>query len=781
MHLHLLAAFILSPQNSDLFLRISIVFSILIFSGVTIFLKLFSSRNLMIILGGSMILGPLGFLLILSILSYVFKGDRAIALMFAGYFICNILLFANTKNKFAKVQLSFKGIILFLILLIYSIFIMLYSFNVVVGGDVITYWGIATSFAHGNYPTVLPWQPEYLTVYHEGIFILEGAINSIAKGYISQIHFLFSGYIISSIFIFVTGIAWEKTKSLLSILPSVMGIICFSGPVMLIENVGYFLKQFGGKSLHVILSKLSLFPQFGDIKYGFGGGATSISDLVYVNFRSFGLAAFFLFLYILLNNKTNYRKYIILAIITILTVSIDETFFLIELPFLILNFIWYVRKFDFRQIVILSYTLFLTIFSLFWLIQNPVRDSILTPSPDAPRFKLLSFHEPEFGSRIHYMDSSFATIEKSNHTTWFLPDLRWLLVIFFLLAFWKRSRWAIFLLSASVISIVFYLFIVNTFWYANAVRIILNAYELAFFALGFVIISIIVDRKRRLISGILILLLFLLLMPQIITANARFFYYITLKSYDNITQAAGSNETLDWIYTNLPQQSRLLFLENNFPSRTLSTIAVMQYGLIVPTADPNIKVLNIDSNGTWFDAGLSLDPTSLKSLNIQYIFIQNGAINRLTNSRKSQLNNIKFFKPIYRDFQGVLYKINPAFFAQKDFDITLKKISDFIPNKSSVYLDVFPISEIRKYFILSLTKRTRMYGYVYSIGADYPMYIETASVLPHFIGVYNTQQMQSHQYDYIITVPEKDPSNISAGSYKNIISTNYIVLWQRIK
>ena len=57
--------------------------------------------------------------------------------------------------------------------------------NTVTGGDVITYWGIATSFARGNYPAVLPWQPNYLTVYHAGAFLVQGAIQSLSSVNIS--------------------------------------------------------------------------------------------------------------------------------------------------------------------------------------------------------------------------------------------------------------------------------------------------------------------------------------------------------------------------------------------------------------------------------------------------------------------------------------------------------------------------------------------------------------------------------------------------------------------
>src|SRR5581483_5618357 len=88
---HLIRIFILIKALSIPVL----VFALLTFAGYVIFSSVLASRtrNGLIILGGSMISGLLGFLLTLSIFSYIFKGSLAILILFLLYILGAFLVY----------------------------------------------------------------------------------------------------------------------------------------------------------------------------------------------------------------------------------------------------------------------------------------------------------------------------------------------------------------------------------------------------------------------------------------------------------------------------------------------------------------------------------------------------------------------------------------------------------------------------------------------------------------------------------------------------------------
>src|SRR3989338_9019837 len=96
------------------------------------------------------------------------------------------------KARIIKRRLDTSSSLLLIILALYIVFLYLYAAGFEIGADGDLYWGIATSFSRGDYPTVLPWQPNFLTVYHEGTFIIEGALRAISCASIETIHNFFS-------------------------------------------------------------------------------------------------------------------------------------------------------------------------------------------------------------------------------------------------------------------------------------------------------------------------------------------------------------------------------------------------------------------------------------------------------------------------------------------------------------------------------------------------------------------------------------------------------------
>ena len=150
-------------------------------------------------------------------------------------------------------------------------------------GDADVWFGIATSFTRGNYPVVLPWQPDYLTIYHTGLFIVEWAFASLSGMNILAVHTFFAAFSLTAIFLFITALARQKTKSLISFFPAVWGLVVVGGPVILVSGIFNYIKNVSGNfsaGFSEKIIRLGKYPQLFDVKSSYGGGALTTTDLL---------------------------------------------------------------------------------------------------------------------------------------------------------------------------------------------------------------------------------------------------------------------------------------------------------------------------------------------------------------------------------------------------------------------------------------------------------------------------------------------------------------------
>ncbi|OGM57844.1 hypothetical protein A3A50_02415 [Candidatus Woesebacteria bacterium RIFCSPLOWO2_01_FULL_38_20] len=779
---------------------------ILCFNGMIILYSISKTKNKLLLLGGGMILGPSGLLLILGVLSYFLKGYFAIQAIFLGYFLACFVIYKHALggrfsllNHFKKKDILFPG----LPILIFGFSIFLFGSNYEIGGDVDLWFPIATSFARGNYPVLLPWQPNFLTIYHTGTFLVEGALYSISSMNILAVHTFFTSFLVSAIFIFVTGIAREKTKSIISFFPALSGLILFSGPILLMSG---FKNFFSG-----IFKEFVIYPQIGDLKGASGGGPLSVLDLLMKSYYTFALAIFLVFIYFLClySWKSIRVKYLILALLTGLIASADESFFIIAVILMGSSLFFIFWKITIRKFITVTFMICIVLGLILILVQNSLRDSFLTVHTGIPRFKLIipgvrsgNIYD-SYENIYRYTSTKFVEFENLDYlknklksgdpvysdfknTKWYLPGIYIVIFVALVISFLIKSKLSFVLSLISIFSSGLSVVIVNSFAEFHSLRFLDQAYHLLGFAMGFLVLDLFLFLKRKKVLTILFTLLFLYIFaPQTINSGVYLLQQDFFSRHMNNfkLQRSSYDITLSQISKILTYNQRIIFVDK-YPqfsnSSDLTAQAYLNYGLFTTISPPSTKVLNPEGGGEWYDAVLSLSPSSIKKLGVDYVFVTNSGLDRLLLERRKQLEDRSLFNQVYLDKEGRLYKIFPKFKNLPENNVTLEQISNLIPNGKIIYIDAFKPNEIRKALTLSLAARTKLIGPEHHIaGGDFFMYIE--AILPFYRVCLPSEclkRINNSTIDYAILKSGINPNQILSGNFTKLIEAPQVVLWK---
>lgn len=801
------------------------IFLLITIVGVSISKRIFQGSNRVFLLGSGMLLGPLGLLLVAGITSYFLKGSTALAFIFYGY----IIIITYLNKRFLKISnirsyvhsfLNKSNVLLGVFLFFYILLFFLISSTFDLGGDVDVYFGITTSFARGNYPSYLPWQPEFLSSYHMGVFIVEGVIYGVTQLSIYSIHSFFSAYIISALFLLITGIAKNRCNSVVSIIPAIFGIIMFGIPIILIGGYGQFFSN---------LSQLRNYPQYADFMGSLASGTSDFLGHIYRNFYPFSLATFILSLYSLTLHqwKSINKKYIFATILLILTMSIDESFFLPEMFMVGIYFLVDFRKYPFNKMLKLFILMFIIFVSLFFVIQNSLRDALLNPSLESTRFKLIipgnaiKSSDPrkftlipgdqeymQYFNQLDEVHSGKSTIgyipikyfwknldqlksqpKYIGGTVWILPNILAAAIITLLLSLLTRSTMGILFSISALITLLSSFFTVYTFFPPTSIRFIHQSSQLLSLAFGFIFINLWCRKDNKFFKIGLLLLILSLLGPQIISSNARlisFYFANSSKNYFGPPSLA-YKFTLNNIRNLVPFNGRIAFLYN-FPlgdkSMGMVAEATSRFGFFVPVTPPDVKVVSPEAASEWIDVTLSLNPPTLKQLGIEYVFIQSPADKRLLDYGVN-IQNPDFFKQIYADQFGTLYKVTPAYLNLPNQSFSMDNFIKSVPQGKTIYLDTFDLVELRRGLVLRLAKKDNLIGPGFSAGGDYFLYIETflpftyICEAPYLPKCSEDVTKKFNPLDYIITKPNKDIKEITNDNFIKIKETPLVVLWKR--
>lgn len=725
--------------------------------GFILFRRLVDEDSWFIIFPASVISGIFSLILFLGIFSYVFKGPLGIAIILCLFIGFGFVLSFRQKWLF-KLKwpiFSSKGVVILFITVCWFLFISLTAGNNIYGGDVIAYWGFATSFANGNYPLMSPWQPWLLANHHQGGFLFEGAMFALTGVNISLIHTLFSVTVISAGLFLLWGMIRKLTGyTVLSVVPALVFYIAFSAIfIPLPTQVEQFLPS-------EAINQITNWPIFTDAKNRLGG-SSNLNEIFYINHRATAFAGMFLILFLLGEQWkiSDGKKLLFLTTLVIPVMSTDE----VVLPSLLLGiFFWWLqllwgfsKKVRLRWLLLSGGALIVFV-SLFFIIGSALRDSMLTPSPEAPRFQIIL--KPDFlAARLKEMNGD--VLEGRGYIL-YLPSL----FIYFLLAFMgvfftKRKEMWIYLLAAVGATMAF-LVAEHTFYPNNQGRFL----HLVYLILGFVISSggilLLRNNKYRLVGGLLLLLF----VPALITSGVALSLRAKAADYPNFNGLQPDYAVLRWSRDHL-KGKRIFFIDGYLFDQSFSYLTlygIQNFGLLIPVSPASVKVHTPDYGVEAVDAVYTLNPQDLKALQIEDVFIKDNQLKRFSSQRLSDLMNPELFREVYSDATGKMYEVEQSYY-QSDHSQqpSLYDLKTLVKKGSSIYLDSPPqlAMNLRSTLVLLLKGQAKVYTYQSS---GFFNYIETA--LPHY------EPSSEVTYDYLLLSKQTDPKTVS--------NLSYALIWQ---
>lgn len=706
-----------------------------------------TTRNKALLVGGGMFLGAAIFAAILNITSYLIPGERAVLVSTASILFLTIISWRRYRwwTHFSPFKITPKVLFYCFIVLMYLVTMLWSARTAEAGSSAPKYWSIALSFARGNFPTKIPWQPDILAVYHHAPYAIIGALNLLSNLNSYIVHQFFSIYLVWGLFLLLLGWGREINPGYLSILIPITVLILSGGPLL-------FSLPLEGRPL----------PAYSDYIVWLGAGATNFWALIYNNYHTFGLGLMFLIVHIWTTErgKKPIKLACSLAFLSAMLISAEEILIGPIIVWLFITVLPDRRNFG---------TYFLVggfVFILFFLIiQNALRDSIFTPSPEIVRYKSSDWNQ---------IKSKFVWFESKNINGWILPSGLTLSIVMTTLALGIDSKWVKFSAITAISFFILGILVDQPGFPTNPTRLVNYGYKFTLLTLILFIITILNFKRHS--STLLGITMLVVVLPQLISANKQF-VETTFNDSRNylIYYIDYQDEVLHWIKRNLKFNDRIVFIDE-FPKHSSSFTgpALEYYGLFVPLGPHNLKVDLPDVGPEWFDAVTTLSPSALNKLKADYIFVANNEENRFTPTTKSHLINEMFFVLVKKFKAGSLYQILPRYKNLLENSMTMDLILNSIKPNSVVYLDKISTRDVRKLFLFSLQSRNNtIIGPSYRPGHDY--YVVAEAPLPKIVELNDNSNVQ-----YIVTDPHQFTDNIFNKNEFKISNANaFVVVWER--
>lgn len=655
-----------------------------------------SEKRYFVLLPAGIVWGVSIYIFLLNLTSKLLPGKGGIILATILLFSLGLgILIAYHKNFKLASRFKLKNLISLLIisgLVLTTIYLARLKMTAILPvADSNMQWAYAASFARGNYPLKVPWQPDLNPNYHLGAYFLEGAILSIFKIPLITIHAILNTYFLIAGALFAMFIFWETKYSYRNFWHIIATLVLYL-------SFGVFIFLIPGQNFD--FSIFTTFPADIAAKGTAGAALVDLNSLSYLPARSLSLGLAFLALYFTFAPfKKNIFKILSLSLSLSTIALVEESMFL---PIYLTLGVAFIGKRGVRieALKILLLTTFIVA------IQGGFLSEFLSQKQSA--FNIyLPFRDSTFLAQLQRVDS-YNVISDSS-ASWFIASPLWLALIISLYSFITRNKPLAFIGIYSILAILCFIFIEYKYSPSNNIRF----YNFAFISAGcgFIYLLFSILKARSISQNFIIFsiltpfILIPTLLPELLNQqiqineakvkNVR--SQILIESYPQTP----FEEISSWASKHLPINSRLISLDTDQPNPNRSL--QFQYKGIYTILGPQyIHTIRPEPGIEYFDLYLTLNPTLLKQTKTEYVYIESESLTyqNLPPTRKDDLANNKYFQLLSsvdikdssgRDIFYRLYKVLPQFLDENSGgkeikDGTLIELQGIIPNKSSIYI-----------------------------------------------------------------------------------------------
>lgn len=755
-----------------IYLKTLTFLSILFICGIVIIRRLTEENRAQILIPSGAILGIALYIFLLNVLVHVIRGTPGFYLALLIEICLALLLKRSIKlspMEFPQGKLKIYSIIS---ILFWGIFLYMLLATGDMGGDIYYHYGIAALFARGDYPMHTPWQPDYVMTYHFGGAEFLGATRSITGGSFLFIHRLLAIFIFFSWGQILTWLLIKKSPN------NIGALLVISIPAFIsLISMGGFMITWPSNPISIDIGG-NLFRWLGqlptlNISRDSYGSPLHIEMMVTFLHRFLSLSFFFSFLTVLLSpKKENYPILISGIVIFLSSVALtDESVLVVILPAIFLISFFTV----FSKSVIKS--LILAVISI---LVISFQGGLITET----LFKLgnysgINLFSKEFLEYASFQTSTrlFENLPNYRPFRWLSLGIYWqlsLLLIFSILALrqplnknFQSIIWLFFI--SSLTSLVAFYAIVPKLLSSNANRFLALSYYLSGIGISFYLVYWILNAKRfHFLKFILIWILLFSTVPP-------FFNLFPRQKYHGLfTPSAPEKKSFNFVRDNLSVKERIIVLTSLSPFDNPNVALSTTIGAYTPTwgITPRAEVV-WEITPLYIDAYLTLNPSTLRSLKIDYLIIGNDYLLQLTASRRQDLVNKRYFQPVFTDPSGgeIIYKVTPEYLNEsQNIGGTLSELEQIAPKKGTFYIEYVP--NIPEHMFRALRVLLFDRDVYHPIGAAFYNGSIDVELIQHETLIEN--------YDYLILGAATDPKTICNCEAKLIWSGfgNGIKLWK---
>lgn len=763
--------------------------------GIILLRGLTKENKPFILLPAGMVWGVTVYIFLLNFISKFLPGQAGILLSTFCFILIGIVTLILTHSKNVKLKFpnftSFLFLIALVILAIYFSRLKMTSVFPVADSDM--QWAYAASFARGNYPIKVPWQPDLNPNYHLGAYFLEGALLFLSGLPLITIHALLNTYFLIAGSLFAIFIIWEYKycfRNIWLILSALILYVSF-GVIILVLPAQNFFKN-SNILPETLLTITQLRPDI-PAKGKAGASLVDLDSLSYLPARSLSIGLAFLAIYFTFTAFKNTRLKI-LSFVLLFSVAalVEESMFLPMLltliGILILSLFPLIPKLEYlkKERKVLFYITLIT--GLAVVLQGGFISDLTHQAKS--NFNIYLPFSKAFMDKLILL-KTYTLPSTSTAFSLLIPNpvLLSLITLTYSLIFQKKILSIISLYSL----IAFFCYLSIEYVYCPSCSIRFHSFSYISAGLGISFLIFFLMKNRSNLQNLLVFLIITFIiaptfMPEILI-QARQIKEARLNSNRShiliSTPTATHFEKMStWASKNLPVNSRILSIDTDQPTPKRS-IQLQYKGLYTTLGPQYVHTTRPEPGPEYFDLVLTLNPTLLKQTKTDYIYIESESptYQNLPQFRKDDLENSNFFEKLQsidltdRNGQHVFYRIykilpqylDPFAGGKEIKDGTIDTLHRSITPDSSVYISDYGNEDklISFWYKMAIVLGLKDKNIIRNTSQTDYQVIET--IIPHING-----KISDKKYNFYILSPNQYPpypakqiwSNIFASAWK---------------